>query len=448
MSFFDEVETGYTFDDVLLNVMTALDYGYSVSEKVFKYIEFGKFRGKIGLKAIKTKVPFNLQFKKDKFGNLIGVYNQYVNEGDVGSESNPYPIDKFVIYSYNMEFSNYYGQSDLRSCYRSWLSKNYIIKWSNIYLERFGMPTTVINYPRKKGIDKKVMDQLDAILKNLQAKSGIRIPDDVKLEFLEAKRQGQFAYETMIKLHDVMMAKAILVPSLLGFTQTEQIGSYALGKKHFDMFLFVLNKLGRDLEETIVFEQIIKPLMYMNYGQIDRELLPVFKFNSLDEEDIGAKSEIVERLVGAGVIDPGEEWLRPFLNMTKLPAGQKVEKRPEEKEPEVAKEVENGLSNILSSWQSSYINFIEKPYDKNKEFKFRRLGEFKQTIGDGIFKLNANAELCDKIAFKITGEQNKYISEKLTNEKDSDNITMFFKAYTIAKLPEIIKKAIKEAKVK
>ena len=434
-----------TFDDVLLSIMSALDFGFSCSEKIYQYIEEGEFKGKIGLRAIKTKEPFNLMFKTDEFKNLLGIYNQYTEEGKLGSEENPYPIDKFIIYSYNKEFSNFYGQSDLRSCFRSFFSKEYIIKWSNIYLERFGMPTTVIEYPKKKGIDKEVISALDDILKNLQAKSGIRIPEDIKLSLLEAKRQGQFAYESMIKLHDIMIAKAILVPSLLGFTQTEQIGSYALGKKHFDMFLFVLNKLGRDLEETIVFEQIIKPLMYMNYGQIKRELLPIFKFNSLDEEDIDAKSKIAERLVKAGILDPSEEWLRPYLNMAKRPVGQKEIEKSESKEepdePKIADETEDDLKRILLSWQNSYIK-----HKDDKEFKFRKLGEFKQIIENGIKKVNPNAELCDKIAFRITGEENDYISKKLTNEKDDSNIIMFFNTYIVAKLKKVVKKAIEEAK--
>ena len=439
-----------TFDDVLLEIMSALDYGFSVSEKTYQYIEQGEFKGKIGLKTIKTKEPFNLMPKTDAFKNLLGIYNKNVEEGKFGSEENPYPIEKFIIYTYNKEFNNFYGQSDLRSCYRSFFSKEYIIKWSNIYLERFGMPTTVIEYPKKKGIDKEVISALDDILKNLQAKSGIRIPEDIKLSLLEAKRQGQFAYESMIQLHDIMIAKAILVPSLLGFTQTEQIGSYALGKKHFDMFIFVLNKLGRDLEETIVFEQIIKPLMFINFGQVNRELLPVFKFNSLDEEDIDAKSKIINRLVKVGVLDNSEEWIRPYLNMSKRANGQKEPEKQEEKEPEVAKEIEEGLKNILLSWQNSYLNFVSKPYNKNKEFKFRKLGEFKQVIENGIKKVNSNAELCDKIAFRIAGEENQYINKKLTNEKNSDNIIMFFNTYIVARLKNIVRKAIiiEEAKKK
>ena len=154
-----------TFEDSLLNILTALDYGYSLTEKLWYRIERGTFVGKIGLKALKTREPFYYQFESDIYGNLRedgviylgpGMMEQVVqnkientlpNRG-IFSYGSRLPVDKFVIYSYNKEFSNWYGRSDLRAAYRSFWSKEILIRFMNIYMERFGMPTHVGTYPK------------------------------------------------------------------------------------------------------------------------------------------------------------------------------------------------------------------------------------------------------------------------------------------------------------
>ncbi len=303
-----------TFERTLLNILTAIEYGYSITEKVFIIYEEGPFKGKIGLKKLASREPFYYRFLQDIYGNVLGLTFDGAPTADgKGTLDNPYPVDKFVIYSYNAEHDNPYGQSDLRPAYRPWIGKDWNIKWWNIFNERFGMPTVHASYPSgKKGLDKQAMNEVDDIMRNLQAKSGFRAPDNIKFELLEATRKGQESYGSAIEKYDTMISRSILVPSLLGFTEQDG-GSYALGKKHFDVFLFVLEMLGRDIEETIVGDQIIRPLIKLNYGDIDEELMPIFEFESLVDEDTEARTRVVKMLADANLIDKREEWVREYL---------------------------------------------------------------------------------------------------------------------------------------
>ena len=317
-----------TFEDNLLNILTALDFGFSLSEKIWYRIEKGQFAGKIGLKAIKTREPFYYQFESDNFGNLVKNGIVYTGPGDsvfetktenVISNANSITygrrlsVDKFIIYSYNKEFSNWYGRSDLRGAYRSWWSKEILIRFMNIYMERFGMPTHVAKVP--KNMSKPDKELLRTVLDRVQSKYSIVIPDDVAIELLTAGSGGESSFRDSIEMHNKFMSRSILVPDLMGFNTMTGGGSYALGKKHFDVFLWILQKLGRDIEETIIGEQVIKQLVDYNYSNVEN--YPKFKFESITAEGTATRANIVQMGVSGGFINPEEEWIRDYLAIPK-----------------------------------------------------------------------------------------------------------------------------------
>lgn len=314
-----------TFEDCLLNILTALDYGFSVTEKLWYRIEKGKFAGKIGLKGLKTREPFYYGFESDVFGNLkpdgllyLGptpidlknqVENQIASKGQFGYRL---PIDKFIVYSYNKEFSNWYGRSDLRSAYRSWWSKEILIRFMNIYMERFGMPTHVATVPKSYSKDDRTA--VKSVIDKVQAKYGIVVPEDVVISLLQTATGGGEAYRSAIEMHNKFISRSILVPDLMGYNEIGA-GAYALGKKHFDVFLWILQKLGRDVEETIVGEQIIKQLVDYNYSNVEN--YPKFKFESITAEGTQTRASIVQMGVAGGFINPEEEWIREYLAIPK-----------------------------------------------------------------------------------------------------------------------------------
>lgn len=301
-----------TFYDSLLGIMSAWDFGFSISEIVKYLIPTGRFKGKVGIRAIKTKEPYSYGFRDDIYGNIEAItFNADI--GNIGREFNP---DDFVIYSYNKKFySNHYGRSDFRAAYRSFFSKNVIMKFHNIFLERFGAPTAYATYP--EGTKKKILTAIDEILRNLQAKSAFRIPDTVKMELLEATRRGDAGYEKAIAMHNTLISRAILMPELLGFGDRAS-GSQALGETQKDIFEWIIGKYHRDIEETIVFEQILKRIIDINYIVQDEEQYPVFQMNAISEDNMETRVKTIEAGVKIGALDPNEEWIREYMKWPKF----------------------------------------------------------------------------------------------------------------------------------
>ena len=354
-----------TLEDNLYDIYSAIEYGFSVSELVYELIEDGPFAGKIGLRAIKTREPFNYYFKTDVFGNVQGlvyvglhanlnamnlesIQSSSLGAGiilpgqpgstrivssaaaEYGTLSNPFPTEKFVIYSYNSKFGNPYGKSDLTGAFRSWVSKKMIMKFWNVWLERYASPFAWATYDPALGLKKEIIEELDDFLANLSARSGWRGPKGVELNIAKTEGTAGNSYEQAVEAHNRFIAHSILVPNLIGFIGSQGSGgsggSYSLGKEHMDAFMWVVNKLGRDTSQSIMGEQIISRLVKMNFPNVDDSKMPKFKFEGVDEDSMKVKAEIMQILGNAGFVNVEEEWVREFLTLPKKEDGIVLEK--------------------------------------------------------------------------------------------------------------------------
>ncbi len=382
-----------TFENALFEIYSALEYGFSITELVYKILENGKFKGKIGLKALKTREPFDYNFRMDKFGNLAEDGLELVGE--------KYPIDKFIIYSYNKQFDNWYGNSDLRAAYRSWWSKDIIIRFHNIFLERFGMPTLIAKYPEGVFTDEEIKKLREEVLDNLQAKTSITAPEGLDISLLEAKRGGDAGFKDAIEMHNKYIARAILVPDLLGFTGVPSPGSYALGKKHFDVFLWVLEKLGRDTEESIVGEQIIKKLVDYNYNV---DVYPRFVFESLTEENTEARSKIIHSAVELGMVSPEEDWIRPYLGLPKRETAVVEEKpeNPEEKDVEPKQQFQEYAETRFE--KKVDFKALEKYWDDAEDFLLKKLQDVVKKQKDNLLSYVERKKIIENKDFTSVNE--------------------------------------------
>ena len=305
------------FHKALKGIMTGIDFGYSISEKNWVIADKGQYKGKIVLKNIKDKVPDDYTFVLDAFDNLVSIKD---------SDGNELPVNKFVVFSYNEEFQNPYGKSDLESTYRAWWQKSVFTKFWTIYMERFGIPTAVGTHPKNATVEQK--KTLLQIIKDIQHKTSVIKSDAFAIDLLEvAKEKGELWLHTMDAL-DSQIARSILCPQLLGVSGTK-FGSYALGKKQFDLFIWVLNELGNEIENCVN-PQIIRPLVDYNYGDIVR--YPSLKFNQIAPEGMESLYQIWVNAVKAGAIVPTDEDKKGFRKVLGLftPETKEVSSTPEQ----------------------------------------------------------------------------------------------------------------------
>ena len=304
-------------NNTLLKIWNAMRDGYSVAEINYKILTGGEFKGMIGIENIKVRKAINYMFKCDEHGNVE-------EKGLIESGNKPLPVNKFILFAYNPnddDADSLYGESDFRAAYRYYFSNDIVQRFWNVFLEKFGQPTVIGRY--EVGTPKIKQDEYLEILKNIQTNTAIVMPKGLEAELMEAVRRGEAGYKDAFNINNAMIARALLVGTLL--MDTGEQGSWALSKTHFDIFIYILDYLGTETEDTIIREQIIKRLIDFNFPQ---PKYPYFKFESLIKDDQKAKAEIAKMLVDAGLINPEEEWVREFL---KIPAKEEGIVLPEPK---------------------------------------------------------------------------------------------------------------------
>ena len=264
--------------DVLFKVLDALAKGFSICEINYKVIADGPYAGMIGLDSIKAKDPTAFGFDMDEFLNVRSLVRM----------NQELPVDKFIIYTYMPGYELPHGQSDLRAAYKHWWSKEVILKFWNLYLEKFGMPTAKGSY--RRGMPKDQQDELLRVLDKIQQETALVIPDDVTVELLEAQRGGDAGYRDAIEFHNKQIAKAILGQTLT--SDEGNAGSLAMAKVHENVLSFYLQKLKRDLEETVMGEQVIRRLVEINFGSAG---CPRFVLGPSDVSDQSDRSDMRER---------------------------------------------------------------------------------------------------------------------------------------------------------
>ena len=312
---------GGTVDGDLYEIMTALDYGVSVTEKIWLALKTGPWAGRICLTALKTRAPHDFTFEQDECGRfkpdgLLQAGNTAVKDGRL-------PMDKFVLWTYQPRFGNPYGVSDLEAAYRAWWIKDNAYKWLAILLERLGIPPVFGLYNPNRYSPAQI-DDLKKIFQNLQAATfGILPrPEPGALDFWSPELAGQ-ATRVFVPALDMLnkdLARALLMPGLLGITPDAQQGSFARARVHFDVFLLVIEALRKELETVVMMHQVVKPLVDLNFPGV--AAYPKWAFLPLTEE---IRADLLERwaiLIGARVVTPQAEDEAHIRAILKFPERQ------------------------------------------------------------------------------------------------------------------------------
>lgn len=293
-------------DDVLGEMLTALEYGFSCTEKVFERKD-----GKIVLKRMKTLNPHSVRVKTDRFGDII-----YVKQR-VGSKVIKIPADKILWYTHDKKFGNVYGNSALRTVYKHWFIKDKMYRFANIAYERYGTPLLVGNVA-----DAKDAGKMRDLLRKINGMTGLAISGGDTVTAIQGSNADFVGY---IEHHDRKIMESMLVPPMMLGVGRGQSGSYALTDNQFDVFMFRLQALQRDLK-SLIEEEIIRPLVDLNFPNVKK--YPAFQFRPLTKEDSKTMSEVFTAMITAGVVAPSEEWIREMLGFPAMDA--EAKKRLEE----------------------------------------------------------------------------------------------------------------------
>jgi SPP1 gp7 family putative phage head morphogenesis protein len=304
-----------SFDDILFEMLSAYDYGFSLSEPVYQIRN-----GKIEFKTIKTRPPHSFLFKIAKNGDVESIV-QMTSEGE-----KVFKPSLFLHHVNLPEFGNPYGISDLKSAHIAWKAKKFINKFLNIYLERFASPTIVGRSERP--LTPQEAARFQDVLKTIQNATSMVIPKDVVIEFIHSAHDSSEVYLKSLEYYNLIISRSLLVPDMMGLGGSKTSGgSYSIGQKHFDIFLGTISHDRNTLERKIN-EKIVKPLVLMNYG---KDIKCNFIINRPSDENVLEYARMWADAVKASVFPKTQEEIDHFKNSVGFPLGEQVieEEKPE-----------------------------------------------------------------------------------------------------------------------
>jgi len=413
---FDYPYTGIR--DFLRHTYSALPYGFSLSEKVLKYIDFGKWKGKYAYCDFIPQNPHHYEFELDQ-GKRVAAYG--IINSTTSSFRKKLPRDKFVHYVNNSQWGNPYGKSDITKAYKWYIGKKYGLRFWLIFLERLAGGFVVAKHEH---LDDKQRSNLKDIIDHISGKTSIMIPNTVDISVFESNGVGGSVYRDSIDSFDIKMARSVLIPDLLGIS-AKPTGSYALGKKHFDVFLWVLRAMGEDLQRVIG-EQVIEPLVAMNFGA--QYSAPRFNFEPLTMED---RLEILASYYTAiekGVTVPTDEtreWVHKMLNAPQYKSSE-VESskkkvmipRSEVPQNEIEKNADHFTMRAFTDYEAK-VNFSEivDAWDALEEATINEWSEIAILQRDAVLKLARKwiEEKNNKAIWKLRLPKVSKVKELLVN---------------------------------
>lgn len=305
--FVQDVLNEASWNRVMRETLTALDFGFSVGELIWEVREFQEHGLKVVLKDVKHRDPEFVRIDVDMHGNLLG-FRQIAGYIPHDIEIKP---EKAIHFAYGGAFGNHYGIPDLRAAYRAWWSKKFITQFWNVFLERFGSPLMMMKYPQ--GADAALKTALTTILSNLSSRSDILVPEGVAVELVEATRAGTAQYGDALNYCDVGISRAILVPALLGMGVDVKRGSDSQSRLHLRVLMKVAGDISMDLE-NIYNKSVVKPLVDMNFAGVKE--FPKFKFRDYGEYEAIEIADSMINMFNAGMLDADQNdinYMRSIL---------------------------------------------------------------------------------------------------------------------------------------
>ena len=333
-----------SFSDILDNYLDGQAFGFKVGEIIWanedRMKELGKlipdeFHGKWFVENIRHKHSVYFDFGYNDYGDVEKLYIGR-NFGDNTVIEGEDLYNKFLIFTYPYpKDGNYYGDSDLKEVYPQWYAKFNIFRFRNQFLERYGMPVPTITYDSQK-TSANEKNELKLMLKNFQDSMYFLIPGSwnkeakdligkFKIELLEKRHANETEqYENAIDQIDKQIARKLLLPDKLGFSETTT-GSYSLGETQYKIFVAVIEDLQHKIE--LLVNSLIKRIVDLNYFNIKD--YPTYQFNKLSKH---IQQEMLKILLEKGVIDKREGWIRKYVDIPTLDDKEKeeIEKKKEE----------------------------------------------------------------------------------------------------------------------
>ncbi len=297
----NEMET--PLRDVRKNIYTALPYGFSAQEIVYKLRDDGKI-GIKGMYPIHRKTLDHVDaFEFDKNGELINLKQQYSAANIANNTS--IPMEKVLLYSYDGEFDDPHGSPLLDEIYDNTFEKKQTLKTLAIFIQKHGAPFLVGTL----GSGEKFKDLMNKQLQEVtEGRTSMTVGKDDKIEVKESANKGEAIFNN-IQYHDAIIFRRFFIGTLM-MGQMDASGSYAQSESQLSVTRMLLDGVH---EEIAAAKQ--KKFDEINRWNFASAKCPNISFEKFEDKDIKGLLVALEPYFKDMLIDAKPEWLDEIIAM-------------------------------------------------------------------------------------------------------------------------------------
>ena len=285
--------------EVVKKSLTAMLWGFSCQELLYAINSNGRL-------IIKNIVPLHIKtlqnepFQYNDNGELISIHQEYK------SETVDIPVNKVLIYSFNANYDEDYGNGLLNDFKDIVEDKVNINNWLMTFLERHESPTLYgkTNDPRSRDA---ILDAFDDVK---EGSNGIVVGENDELGTLESNHRGETFFKTLQYKDNQIFRRYYLGNLLLG--DNSQTGTYAQSQTQLDFGQLVFDGILEEIANTIQ-KQIINPIIEYNFGSI--ETAPTISFDKFTHGDIHKLLTTMKPLIDSGVIDSENSTVQDSIGL-------------------------------------------------------------------------------------------------------------------------------------
>lgn len=371
--FFDDYTI--TFDTLLGQILSCLEYGFSCFERVWQPYQFEQ--NMYLVPTLQQRMQTSIQ---DIFPD-----KGYLTQLTVSSGLQGIPLDDMVFFILNQQGLDMRGESLLRTAYPSWGHKSMYKQHLGIGIQRSMSGVPYMKVPKGVSVESKDYIAAKELLEKLvyHENAYMVFPEGYEFGVTTVTFNAE-AVQKVIDAVDRDMALSVLAQFVL-LGQSGKGGAYALSRDQSDFFLDGLQYVV-SLVENIFHRQVITPMLKLNFGDTvdtDRIQLKGLNLNKKAGEEL---AKVLTGMTDKGYLHPtvnDEIQLRKSLAMPALSEEEVALRRKKAsdllKKPDPVppkgnpskEEEDKGKVKI----ENKALKFAEKSIAKRKEIQKRLIKE-------------------------------------------------------------------------
>jgi phage gp29-like protein len=270
------------------HLLEAYARGFSVTEKMYRVVERGEWKGAVVYDALLDKPQRWFSFDMDRrlrFRTRLNFFpGELVDQG------------KFVVVTFGSNDTPW-GFAVLDYCYWPWTLKHHALKNQAVFMEKWASPTAIAEYEYSlnEKLNEQNRDKSLRVLMSIQNDQSLAVPKGMLVRLLESLRNGTVSFESYIGQLTEMESR--LVTGQLLTSMGAEGGSHALGKVHEKRAANKVEMLA-DFASTQITRHLVRELIDRNYGPQDA--YPTFKILAKSPTSRQADAELEKVLLANG----------------------------------------------------------------------------------------------------------------------------------------------------